>query len=71
MLTTLIKNGVVLQVNLSTYRHSKFIARTIELLDDNSKTVRYTHVYIDHVSTKTVNLDDRYDYYKLFFTSIN
>lgn len=67
MLTTLIKNGVTLFVNLTPNKHSTYIARTIELLDDGVKQVRYTHVYNGHVSTKTVYLDSKYDYYNMFF----
>lgn len=67
MLTTLIKNGVTLFVKLPTNKHSTYIARTIELLDDGVKRVRYTHVYNGHTSTKTVYLDEKYDYYNMFF----
>lgn len=70
MQTVLVKNGISITINITpTKRQTSYIARTIQLLDDEFKTVKYTHVYFDHVSTKVVNLDSRYDYYNSFFAT--
>lgn len=58
-------NNDIKTIDMTPYKNSRYSAKSIELFDDN--TVKYTHMYDDHISIKYHKLDPKYNFYKSLF----
>lgn len=61
---TLIYNGEIISVKIPVNKKCKFIAKSIEILEEENFHIKYSHVYADHVSTKNYYSQSDYKKYR-------
>lgn len=66
MRVTIIYNDQIRVIEEKVKSKFKYIAKSVEIIDDDL-TVKYTHVYTDHISSKYYKLSPEFKKYKSMF----
>lgn len=68
---SIIYNNRLVVIKLPKNKKCRYIAKSIELVDDETYHIIYTHVYKDHVSVKNYYSETDYQKYKSIWLEVN